>query len=88
MREKQKSMFERFGATVKMIASDGSITIECIDITDFMKRAYSLKKVTSYTVKNYEYQVYTSKASSDDIIIIKHVFGNLYIMLAPDFVIY
>ena len=43
MTEKQKELFKKFGAKVKMVSSDGSITIEIDDVIEFIRKAYGLK---------------------------------------------
>ena len=88
MKDKQKELFEKYGARVKALYLDGSITIECSDVVDFVKRAYGLTPITSYTLMNYKYTVFSSICSSDDIIVVKTVFNDLHVLIMPDFEIY
>lgn len=88
MTEKQKRLFTKFGPEVKMVSTDGSITIEVDDVIEFIRKAYGLKPVTNYRLKNYTYTVFSSNISPDDVIIVKTVSNGLHILLAPDFNIY
>lgn len=88
MTEKQKRLFKRCGAEVKMVSTDGSITIECSDVVDFVKRAYGLTPITSYTLRNYKYTVFSSICASDDIIVVKTVFNDLHVLIMTDLEIY
>lgn len=58
MTEKQRKQFEKFGARVMRVSSEGSITFECDDLNLFMKKAYGLKPMTSYTAKTNTYTVF------------------------------
>lgn len=88
MTEKQKELFKKFGAEVKMVSSDGSITIEIDDVIEFIRKAYGLKPVTNYRIKNYTYTVFSSFITPDDVVVVKTVFNGLHILLMPDFHIY
>jgi hypothetical protein len=88
MTEKQKRLFKKFGAEVKMVSTDGSITIETEDVIEFMRRSYGLKPVTNYRLKNQTYTVFSNLIASDDVIVVKTVYTGLYILLMPDFEIY
>lgn len=88
MTEKQKGLFKKFGAEVKMISSDGSITIECKHIVEFMRKAYGLKPITNYTMKSYKYTVFSNLINSDDVIVVKSVYNDLHILIMPDLEIY
>lgn len=88
MTEKQKKLFNKFGAEVKMVSTDGSITIEVDDVIEFIRKAYGLKPVTNYRLKNYNYTVFSGTIVSDDVIVVKTVFNGLHILLMPDFNIY
>lgn len=88
MTEKQKRLFKRCGAEVKMVSTDGSITIEADGLIAFMKKAYGLKPITNYTLKNFKYTIFSNLISSDDVIIVKSVYTNLHILLMSDFHIY
>ena len=88
MTEKQKELFKKFGAEVKMVSFDGSITIEVDDVIEFIRKAYGLKPVTNYRLKNYTYTVFSGNICSDDVIVVKTVFNGLHILLMPDFHIY
>ena len=88
MTEKQKELFKKFGAEVKMVSFDGSITIEIDDVIEFIRKAYGLKPVTNYRIKNYTYTVFSSFITPDDVVVVKTVFNGLHILLMPDFNIY